>query len=368
VDSGVIDFGMGFPIYELDPDPAPVLTEIARDPRRHELLQYPRPGGPMDQRAAGSRWCAELGVKVAPEDLFVTLGALHASHLWLLSVLKRGATLLTGELTYRMVVSAAEQLGIQVRGVPMDEQGILPDALEREARAAGARGLYIMPTNQNPTAGILSRSRRRALVKVVQECRLQVLEDDIHGPFHPSPRPTPLRELCPDQVTYVASLSKTLAGGLRVAFAVTPANRRPAFRSALLASLYSAPPLNAEIASRWIQDGTAFDTVAAKRKEADHRTGLARERLGSLVPDLRTGAYYCWMQLPESWTAMRFTMEAQRREVAVMPAEPFYVGEGEPPEAVRLSLGAVTREQIDRGLDVLEEMLRHPASAQNHVV
>ncbi len=100
--------------------------------------------------------------------------------------------------------------------------------------------------------------------------------------------------------------------------------------------------------------------MAAKRREADHRLELLRRRLGHLVPVLRTGAYYAWVELPAPWTATRFALSARRQGVVLMPAEAFYVGSGSPPEAVRIAMGAVTRAQVERGLDRLAELLERP--------
>ena len=356
-DSGEIDLGMGFPLYELDPDPAAALSDLAADAARMTLLRYPSPEGRAEHRAAGSRWCAQMGLEAAADEVVVTAGGQHAIHLWLLSALRRGDTLLTGELTYRMTATAAQMLGIEVRGVAIDDQGLLPGSLDAVAAETGARGLYAMPTFRNPTAGTCSEDRRRQLAEVIRARRLRVLEDDIHGPFHPPPRPVTLKALCPDQVTYVASLSKIVAGGLRVAFAVPPAAEKPNLFSALIASIWSPPPLTAEIACRWIDDGTAAAVMRAKQREAEIRLELLRRRLGPLVSNVRTGAYFAWLELPEPWTATRFALAARHAGVTVMPAEAFFIGDGAPPEAVRIAMGAVTREQVERGLSILAKVL-----------
>lgn len=357
--AGEVDFGMAYPLYELDPDPGVVFTALARDPRRGELLRYPSPGGPPEHRAAGALWCAEIGVEVEADDVVVTAGAQHAIHVWLLSAFRAGETLLAGELTYRMAVAAAETLGIEVRGVTLDDEGIVPGELDRAARETGARGLYVMPTLQNPTMVLQSEARRRELAEIVRARGLDVLEDDTYGPFLEA-RPPALKSLLPERVTYVASLSKSVAGGLRVAYAVPPRTLSAAFSSALNVSIWSASNVTTEIASRWIRDGTAASVMAAKRREAAARLATFEERLGPLAEDLTTGAYLAWVRLAPPATAAGVALEARRRGVLVMPAEAFYVGGGAPPEAVRISLGSATREEVSRGLDVLVELLAQP--------
>ena len=364
--SNLIEMGLGFPLSGLDPDPAPILRALAGDSKRFDLLQYPFPGGLPEQRIAGARWCSELGVPSDPDDLFIVMGAQHAAQLWL-HLLQPGDTLLCAELTYRMVVAAAEARGIQVRGVTMDAYGILPDALDRVAEETAAKGLFVMPTLQNPTAILMPEERRGEIAAVAERRDLQILEDDIHGFFLPSPRLRPLKTYAPERVTYVASLSKTLAGGLRLAFAVPPPHLHPVYRSALLMSVNSAPPLTMELVARWMEDGTVMRVVEAKRREASQRLERLVEVLGPWVPEIRCGAYFAWISLPAPWTAGRLAMEARRRNVSIMPAEPFYVGKDRAPEAIRVSLGAVTREQMEEGLHILQDLLEHPRAARGFI-
>ncbi|MDA8020849.1 MAG: PLP-dependent aminotransferase family protein [Thermoanaerobaculia bacterium] len=359
-DPDQIDFGMGYPIYELDPDLAGPLAAIAADPGRAELSRYPDPEGRREHRAAGARWCAHLGVETSADGVVVTGGGQHAIHTWLLSALAPGDTLLVGELTYRMAAVAAQEVGIEIRGVEMDAEGLLPDALAKAASETLAGGLYLMPTIDNPTTGVLSDERRLQIAEVIRDHDLRVLEDDIHGPFHSEPRPIPLKVLCPERVTYVASLSKSVVGGLRVAYAVPPERERPSFFSALVNSLWSPPPLTAEVAGRLIDAGAAFEVVAAKEREATTRLELLCRRLQPLVPSLRSAAYFAWMELPEPWTATGFALAARRQGVVVMSADAFYFGNGSAPPAVRIALGGVTRSQIERGADLLAGLLERP--------
>lgn len=365
--TGEIEFSMAYPLYELDPDPATALHQLAKDPDRGRLLRYPPAGGPVERRSAGALWCAACGVEVEANDILETAGAQHAIHVWLLAAFQPGDTLLTGRFTYRMAVAAAETLGVQVRGVDMDAEGILPDALDQEAQRTKATGLFVMPTVQNPTTGVLSEGRRHELLDVVRRRGLQVLEDDTYAPFLPS-RPTALKELCPERVTYVASFSKSVAGGLRVAYAVPPKILHAAFASGVATSVWSPSSLSAELAARWIVDGTATTVVDAKRREAASRLDLLRERLAPQVPELETGAYFAWLTLPPPWTASGFTLEARQQGVLVMPATSFFVGDERPPESLRISLGCSTRHEVERGLAILEALLRRTAQPLKHIV
>jgi DNA-binding transcriptional MocR family regulator len=57
----------------------------------------------------------------------------------------------------------------------MDSGGLVPEALERAARAGEARLLYIVPTLQSPTTATLSLERRQAILDIARRYGLTVI-------------------------------------------------------------------------------------------------------------------------------------------------------------------------------------------------
>jgi DNA-binding transcriptional MocR family regulator len=119
-----------------------------------------------------------------------------------------------------------------------------------------------------------------------------------------------------------------------------------------------AAPLCGEIAAKWVEDGTADETMRRKKAEARARVKIAREILAGF--DLRADdcGHHAWLELPERWeSAAGFAAEARRRGVAVTPADLFAVG-GNIPNAVRLSLSAPrTHEALSAGLRKVAQTL-----------
>jgi DNA-binding transcriptional MocR family regulator len=193
-----------------------------------------------------------------------------------------------------------------------------------------------------------------------------VIEDDIYGPLLPLPSPTPLAVLAPDLVTYVGSLSKCVAPGLRTAFLFTPtAEDATRLDATLRASLLMLSPLPLAVASAWIADGTAERAVVAMRREATARTGLARAIFGTdrlVAPD---GSLHAWLQLPPSWTVAGFVALAQQSGIRLAPVDWYAVAPAleptPPPSAVRLALGGESdRAHLENTLRTLATMLDRP--------
>ena len=340
---------------------ARTLAALARRKDLARLLEYPSEGGAPEHRAAGAEWLQRCRLDVPAERVLVSSGSQHGMTVVFTALLAPGDLVLTEDLTYQGMKTLAALLSLRLQGVATDEHGLRPDALDAACRKGGARALYCLPTLQNPTASVMPEGRRREIAAVARAHGLIVVEDDVHGHLLEAP-PRPLASLVPELTVYLNGTSKSLAPGLRVGFVVAPETMVTRLSGAIRSTTWMAAPLMAEIAARWIHDGTAESMVKRKRKEAAARQALAARLLGHGQTGPRTAAYHLWLPLPEPWRAEPFAAAARREGVAVTPASVFSAQPGRPrlapPEAVRVCLGAAQdRDQLAAGLTVLARLL-----------
>ena len=332
------------------------------------LLDYPAAGGNPADREAGASWIARAGVSAAPHDVVVCTGSQHGLTVVLATLLEPGDLLLTEALTYAGVKAVAGLLHLRLKGLPIDGDGLRPDALEDACREGGAKALYLIPTHHNPTTAVMPDARRREIVAVARVHGLAIVEDDVHGLLPPE-RPRPIAALAPERSYYLTSTSKTLAPGLRIAYVLAPPAMVPRLVANLRATTWAVAPLTAAVASLWIRDGTADRLLEARRHEARERQAIARARLDGADLDTKAEAYYLWLRLPEPWRGDAFAGAARARGVLVTPAEAFAVGREPVPHAVRLCIGAArTREALGHGLDAVADLLRAGDTAGAAVV
>jgi DNA-binding transcriptional MocR family regulator len=150
---------------------------------------------------------------------------------------------------------------------------------------------------------------------------------------------------------------------------LAPPGTVEALAAGIRATTWAAAPLMAEIASEWIQDGTADAILEDRRHEAAARQKLAATVLQGADFWGHPCGYHLWLRLPAPWRSEGFAAQLRRRGVAVTPAEAFVVGREGPPHAVRLCLGAVgRREALERGLRVVAETLAGPQDTGPAVV
>lgn len=358
---GVIDFGPNLPLYGEDPDLGSALRRIARRRNTGRLLRYQPLTGSVRHREAGGRWLARHGVEAGPERVVITAGAQHAISLLLGALCRPGDTVLTAAVTYPGIRTAASLYGLKLRGVAMDGEGIVPDDLERTCRETGARLLYCMPNIQNPTTATMSGARRGAIADVARRRGLRVIEDDVHGLLLDDP-PPPLASRMPERTFYIASTSKVIAGGLRVAYVASPPEQVDRLAFAVAASLWSTPAINVEVATLWLDDGTADDTLRRKRAEAARRQQMAAKILAGRSFRAAPRSYFLWLELPPRWRAERFVDDARERGIALTPDRSFAVGSAPEPSAVRISLSAPAGAiDVEVGLRGVKGLLDEPA-------
>ena len=322
------------------------------------LLDYHDPTGRPDARNAGAEWARRLGIEADADRVLVTCGAQHAMTVAFATLARAGDTVLTEWLTYRGMKSLASLLGLRLRGVPIDEHGVIPEAFREACRSTGARVAFCMPTIQNPTTAVMPDARRREIAQIAGEYGVTLVEDDSYGFLVQGARPIAADA---PEVVYLTGTSKSLAPGLRVGFMVAPAGLVDRLAAAIGSTTYFAPPAMASAVAKWTADGTVDRVNAWKREEARARQTIARELLGGLGYHAHPAAHHGWITLPEPWCTGDFVSQARIRGVVLSPAEDFTVERSDIPHAVRVSLGPPsTREELTAGLETLRDALAAP--------
>lgn len=368
-DEVILDLSLNLaPVAGTAPALAAALLDLARRGDLAPLLTYQHELGLPAHRAAGAAWLARAGVRTGPEGVAVTSGAQHALHACLTALTRPGEAILLEALTYPGAKVLAGQLGLRMRGVALDEEGLRPDALEAACREERTRVLLTMPTLHNPTTATQSAERRRQILAVAERHDLIIVEDDIYGFLLESP-PEPFAALAPERCIYLASLSKSVAAGLRVGYVAAPAEWLGRIGAAIRGTIWMTSPLLAEIAARWIRDGTAARLTAERRDFARHRQALAARALVGQRIESNPASFHLWLHLPEPWRWSDFAAAAENRGVRVTPPDLFATGRGAIPHAVRLCLSAPESEtRLEAGLGTLAALLGAPPEPRLAVV
>lgn len=311
-------------------------------------------------------WIAERH-GVQPGRVVLTIGGLLGFVFYAAELLaRRPGRVLVEAPTYDRPLKILAREGAEIVALPMDDEGLDPDALEEELvrTTEPPSFLYVIPTFQNPSGRTLSTERRRRLVELATTHDLPVLEDDPYGlvRYEGEPPPT-LHELeRGDLVTYTSSFSKIGAPGLRTGYFVLPAADATAFEERAV-STYISPP--------FLVQATMFEFIARGLFEPNLesvRTRLRERRdamLGALergFPESASwsrpeGGYFIWLELASGVSASELATQAEARGVSFVRGTDFFPGSGFGTSSARLAFSYEPPDRIAEGIAVLSELL-----------
>ncbi len=328
-----------------------------------QVLSYQSETGMRRHREAGAQWLRRFGTSGQWNRVMVTHGAQHGLACVLRTVARPGDAVLTESLSYPGLQALARSMRLQLIGVETDEQGMVPQALERAAKTFDTKFVYCAPTLHNPTGATMSMARREAVAAVMRTHGMFIIEDCVHAAMQAKPLPA-LSTWLPEQSFLLSSFSKVLAPGLRVGYVEAAPAWLSKFAASMRADSWMVAPLLPEIATRWLESGAMESLIAQQRAMTAERLDCARAVLHGL--DFKTDAEFplIWLPLPEPWRAGQFAAALRQAGVLVRTADHFAVGRSPAPHAIRISLNApASVEQLEAGLHILKALIDNPPSA-----
>lgn len=308
-------------------------------------------------RAIAAEWLKRCGLDVAPQNISLTNGATAGMTVALMSVAPPGSIVATEAIGHHTLVPLASYLGFTLLGLPIDEDGILPESLDAACTGQAIRAVFVQPSVINPTASLMSLARRQAIADVAREHDIAIIENDVLGPLVENRAP-PVAALAPERTLYVTSFSKIVVPGLRIGYLAAPDRYVAAVANRHLVSNWMATPMVAEIASHWVADGTAMELVAWQRAALERRHEIAAQVLGGLAYRSHPQSLHVWMPLTGGRTEDGFVAQARLQGVAIAPGSSFRTSDAVWQPAARISLGSTTEEELRTGLGIISRLLQ----------
>ena len=302
-------------------------------------LQYASAQGDPGLREGICEVMSLEGIRAHPDEVVVTVGSQQALDLMTRIFIDPGDVVLAESPSYVGALGTFASYQASVVHVPMDDEGIIPEALEETITnlVTGGRRikfLYSVPTFQNPAAVTLPAQRRARVLEICERAGVLLIEDNPYGllGFDGEPQRA-LRADSTDGVVYLGSFSKTFAPGLRVGWALAPHGIRDklvlAAESAVLChSSFAQLMVREYLASQpWRQQVKLFCELYAERRDA-----MLGALAASMPPGCRwtrpAGGFYVWLKLPDGLDSKTMLPRAISGRVAYVPGTGFYADGG----------------------------------------
>ncbi len=306
-------------------------------------------------------------IRAHPDEIVVTVGSQQALDLLTRIFIDPGDVILAEAPSYVGALGAFASYQASVVHVAMDEDGLIPEALEEaiaRTAAAGRRAkfLYTVPNFHNPAGVTLAAARRHRILGICQRAGLLVVEDNPYGLLGFDG--DPMRALRADDsegVVYLGTFSKTFAAGVRVGWAVAPA----AIRDKLVLAAESAVLCHSSFAQLtvreylvtqpWLEQVKTFRELYRERRDA------TLSALDTMMPPgchwtRPGGGFYVWLGLPDGVNAKAMLPRAISSRVAYVPGTGFYA-DGSGGQYARLCYSLPGPDRIREGIRRLASVI-----------
>ncbi len=343
--------------------PLDALGELARQvvvEQGRTALQYGSAQGDPVLRQQICEVMALEEIEASPDDVIVTVGSQQALDLVTKVFVDPGDVVLTEGPTYVTAINTFAAYQARIEHVPMDEDGVVPEALEERLAELARQGtrvkfFYTVPTFNNPAGVTLAPERRRRVLEICERFNLLVIEDNPYGLLRYEGEPVrPLRADSERNVIYLGSFSKTLSPGFRIGWALAPSAVRDKLVLAAESAMLSHSNFNQAIVGRYLATQPWPEQIKEFNEMYRARRDAMLASLEALMPSGCTwtrpaGGFFVWATLPEGINAKAMLPRAVNERVAYVPGTGFYYGGGGQ-RNMRLSFCYPSPEQIREGV------------------
>ena len=357
-----------YPTRELAAIAADVFEEVGG-----EALSYLPAEGLFELREQLATRGRKYGWAEDADEIVITSGAQQAIALTARATLEPGDVAVVESPTFIGMMTALRGTGARVIGVPVDENGLDVDTLERLLARHEVKLVGLQSACQNPTGRSLSEERRARLAELAVERNFFVVEDRVYADMHfDRELVRPVRELGPAHVIYVNSLSKVVGGGLRLGWVAARGPVRERIAMLKMEADFHSPTLIQHMAARWLATEAYERHVAAtipfyrERRDA-LLAALERHMPGEYQADPPEGGQLVWATLTRPLDERALYAEAGRCGVMFTPGGAV-TAERRSQTSFRLSFSLLDPDQLDEGVRRLARAIREVRRRARHAV
>lgn len=330
----IISFAGGLPAAELFPvrEIACVSAEVVLR-EGQSLLQYSGvPGRPSMLKNIAQRMADKFGTKVTPEEIMILDGSQQGLDFAGKIFLNPGDVVLCESPTYMGMLNAMDNYECRYVEVPTDDQGIIPEELDKILRSTSRVKLcYVIPDFQNPTGICWSMERRKKFMEVINKYEIPVIEDNpyyelrFEGEQLPALKSLDTKGL----VMFMGTFSKIFCPGLRLGWVAADVELIEKFCEMKQASVLMTSNLDMAVADQYMEVYDLDGHVAKIKKLYRQRRDLIIECMKKEFPEGTKwtnpqGGLFLWLTFPEGVSAFQVMRKCIANKVAGVLGDCFF--------------------------------------------
>jgi DNA-binding transcriptional MocR family regulator len=312
-------------------------------------------------------WVAARHDLSDPSQVMITNGSLEAGAMLFQHLITPGDRVIVEQPSYDRTLLLLERLGAERVGVPLEDDGIDVEELERALDAAPVKLVHVIPNFHNPAGCTMSAAKRERLVQLADEHGFWVFEDDPYRelPFEDPPPPTMMSLDRSGRVIHSSSFSKTVSPGVRVGYLAGP--EEEITKLAKRANeVYISPNMLAEsVVWELCRSGALDENIVFVKGALRERRDALVQALTERLPEARFvvpgGGYFLWLTVGDDVNCEELLAAALQQQVAFIAGCDFMLEGGR--SSMRLSFASVPAAQIDDGVGRIVKALEGLRSA-----
>ncbi|MCM3368843.1 PLP-dependent aminotransferase family protein [Bacillus safensis] len=331
-----------------------------------EAFGYEEPKGYLPLREALSGYLRTLGIQGSSSSILIVSGALQALQLISMGLLQRGSTVYLDQPSYLYSLHVFQSAGMKLTGVPMDNDGLLPEHIHVARGERGRAILYTNPCFHNPTGISMSERRREEILAASENAQLPIIEDDIYRELWIDEiPPNPIKTIDKNgHVLYIGSLSKTLSPGLRIGWIVGPESVIDRLSDIKMQTDYGSSSLSQRVAAEWFTSGEYQQHLEQVRSQLKVRRQLVMSLLETNLKNVATwnipkGGFFVWVKILPPLSMKSLYTKALTKGILLNLGSIYAQEKG---NYIRLSYAYASLEDLQKGIYELGLMIKELAS------
>jgi len=306
------------------------------------------------------------GLQAAMENILITRGTQMAMYLLAQVLLEKGDAVITASVGFRYAELTFLHAGARLVKVPVDEEGLDVDAVEQECRKGKIRALYVTSHHHYPTTVTMSAPRRMKLLRLAEEFRFVIIEDDYDYEFHYESSPILPLASADHQglVIYIGSFSKTVTPAIRMGYVVAPPDL--ILELAKLRMLVDAQgeSVMEQVIAELLNEGEIRRHMKKSLKVYQERRNFLCNRLREEMGDavnfrIPQGGLAIWAEFDKGIAVPELSRRMHEKGVAMSPGKLHDISAGRPLNSARLGFGWMNEEETERAIRLMAKIARN---------
>lgn len=362
---GMISLAGGIPSPESYPmEIIRDLVDIVMTKYGTQAMNYGLSEGFMPLREALVPYLQKRGINVTAPQIHISSGSQGLLDAIGKVLITRGDWVAVESPTYLGALSAFNPYGPQYACAEMDDEGIIPESLERILADKPIKFVYLVPTFQNPTGRTLGLSRRLQIAELMRKYDCLLIEDDPYSNLRYRGEALPsLYSMIPERTVFTTTLSKVFAPGLRIGIYFGPAEISRWLILAKQGIDLNTTTFGQAIAAEYVLGGHLERQIPRiidlyKPKQEAMLNALDKYFPSDWNYTRPDGGMFIWAEGPQGVDTEQLYLKCIEQKAAYVPGKFFFACPGSGDATMRLNYTVSTAEQIDRAIGIIASVIR----------